>query len=119
MVSSADRKNWSFSLLVFSRKGACHGVALFPQNRTNHENLLPDPSPEGPAALRCGRGCQTRAWRDRLHFRPAGLRSKDHSARLGRSPTTARTATRLGPKKRGGRKRLIDTQPQLQTNFHM
>ena len=55
--------------------------------------------------------------RHRLHCGLAGLRSKDRSARPGRSQTTS-TASRMGPKKRGGRKRLIDTQPQLQANFH-
>src|SRR5438128_1445294 len=116
MVSSADRKNWSFSLPAFSRKGACH-VALFPQNRTSDEDVLPLSPREGSTSLCRSRNRQAGLRRHRVHFHALGLRSQDHPPRHGRSCRVARCATRTVPKKRGGRKRLIDTDPQLQTNF--
>src|ERR1041385_628990 len=116
MVSSADRKNRSFSSPVFSRMGAYH-VAVFPQDRTIHADVVPFASRKGSASLCRRRSRQTRARRHRVHFFLAGLRSQDHSPRLGRSREPSRCTTRTVPKKRGGRKRLIDTEPQLQPNF--
>src|SRR5947208_8420573 len=116
MVSSADRKNRNFSPLVFSRMGACHD-SVSSQDRTIHEDVVPLSAREGSTSLRCSRSCQTRAWRHRLHLRTLGLRSQDDSSRHGRSRQSARCATRTLPKKRGGRKRRVDTDHQLKTNF--
>src|SRR4051812_42771646 len=116
MVSSADRKNRSFSTLVFSRKGACHD-SVFPQSRTIDEDVVLLSPREGSASLRRRRSYQTRAWRHRVYLRTPGLRSQDNSSRLRRSRQSARCATRTMPKKRGGRKRRVDTDQQLKANF--
>src|SRR5262245_21054289 len=116
MVRSADRKNRSFSAHVFSRTGADH-VSLSPQDRAIHEDVVPLAAREGSTSLRCGRSRQVGAWRHRVHFQALGLRSQDHSSRSGRSRGPTGCATRTVPKKRGGRKRRIDSDQQLKANF--
>src|SRR5476651_907727 len=116
MVSSADRKNRSFSPLVFSRMGACH-VSVSSQGRTIDEDVVPLAAREGSTSLRSSRSRQTRAWRHRVHLRTSRLRSQDDSSRLRRSRRSARCAAGTLPKKRGGRKPRIDSDHQLKANF--
>src|SRR5204863_8517953 len=85
--------------------------------RTIHEDVVSLPAREGSTSLCCRRSRQIGARRHRIHLRAVGLRSQDHPSRLRRSREPAGCATRTVPKKRGGRKRLIDTEPQLQPNF--
>src|SRR5215207_4237677 len=116
MVSSADRKDRSFSAPVFSRMGIDH-VALCSPSRTIDDDVVSLAAREGSTSLCRSRSHQARAWRHRVYFQALGLRSQDHSPRPGRPRRSAECATPTVPKKRGGRKRRVATDEQLKANF--
>src|SRR6266849_2259359 len=113
MVASPDRKN-GLSQCARSWR-SCH--VLFSRCRRNHEDLLLVPAREGPTALRGRRSRQARAWRGRLHRHLTRLRPENHPSGPSRSPGPARRPPRTLSKKRGGRTCLLDTRPELDTNF--
>src|SRR5439155_24907481 len=82
--------------------------------RQDHVSLL---TRERPPPVCCGRGCQAGARWYRVHRHLAGLRCQDYSPRPTRSLRLAGGSSRTMPKKRGGRKRLIDSQPQVDALF--
>src|SRR5277367_6089934 len=116
MLGAAARKNRGFSVSPFSRKGARCGT-LHPRNRTHHEIVVRLLARKGSAVLCCRRGRQTRPWRHRIYLFGVGLRPQNDPPRPDRSRKTATTTSRLVPKKRGGRKPLIENTPQLEPAF--
>src|SRR5713226_6976753 len=99
---------------MFSRM-RCH--AFFTRSRTRRQNHVSLFAGERPPPVCGGRGCQTWARWCRVHGCLAWLRSQDHSPRPTRSLRLTGRSSRTMPKKRGGRKRLIDSQPQVDANF--
>ena len=72
---------------------------------------------EGSAAIRGGRGGETRAWRRRVCRPRLAVRSEDDPRRAEGIGGVGGSGGRPGPKKRGGRRPLTEAQPQLEANL--
>ena len=115
MLCAAVRKTRGFRPHPISREGS--RAALFSCRRSSDDHLFLFSSRKGPAPL-CGcRGRETRPRRHRVHLVLARLRPEDYSAGPSRSQETSSGAAGAVPKKRGGRKHLIDCTPELKPGF--
>src|SRR5271169_1374297 len=98
------------------RQGGRHG-RLWTGNRTTDETAVRVAGRKGSATVCRHRGDEVGSWRHRVHRGRAEVRSQDYSPGTTGTGRDARAGRQSDPKKRGGRKRLIDVCPNLEENF--